>query len=63
MGEAREFLEGGSIMASQSEVLRMIELFQHLGFNSDDVIRLTQFLEGKGSINDLVDLRDIAKRS
>ena len=50
-------------MASQSEVLRMIELFQHLGFNSDDVIRLTQFLEGKGSINDLVDLRDIAKRS
>ena len=49
-------------MASQSEVLRMFELFQHLGFRAEDVIRLTQFLEGKGSISDLVDLKDVAEQ-
>ncbi len=46
-------------MASQSEVLRFIELFQHLGFSDTNIIRMQQFLEGKGTVSDLDDLKNI----
>ena len=49
-------------MASQSEILRFIKLFKHLGFSDTDIIRMTQFLEGEGTLDDLEDLKDVATK-
>ena len=48
-------------MANQSEILRVYDFLELVGFDYEQMTRIIKFLEGRGTIEDLDDLRKIVK--
>ena len=49
-------------MASQSDVLRIIDFLEFIGLDYEQIVYSIRFLEGRGTLEDLSDLRDIVKQ-
>ncbi len=48
-------------MANQTEILRIMDFLEHVGFDYEQMARIIKFLEGRGNLDDLKDLKDIVK--